>query len=875
MVSINRALVGINFGKIVQIAEDSSKKAGRPALVWRGLPQVPEPGLLFSWHRALSPMCGREDALAALLAWAAGADGTPPNDVRVRFVTGPGGVGKSRLAAELARELRKRDWIAGFVRLGPPGVLPQDGDGLLLIVDYPEENRAGVIEMLRELSLLERTDVPVRVLLLSRQPPTRWRDEIAAAHAQDVVEAEAVSLEPLDDKAGLELFRSVSSGLADQFDRPAGSVTNCEVMRWLRSDGAVNRLPLFILAAAIHMAVAPAVRLTLSGRAIVRALVERERPRLNQAGESVGLGKHAAARLIALAGIRGGLEPDHIVALADPRFGIGVGVADGHVVDTVRQLFSWTDGRLRPVSHGITAAALLFDVLAERPDRMLAWLNAVCDDHDVEMVDRLARLTHDMRLLRLFDFGGNAVRQALAQVAVRNLQALLARLEQDQGADVAALGLVWFEDYVPEWGCFDYVIATYGDLAGRVAEPRLQIACHTGRARAYLAIGNPQKASLAYQEAIRCASAINDVDAQINLTANIGLIELESGHPAAALGKFHAALAGVSDDNVMLKAKWHLAIGACYEKLGRLDEAIGEYESCLSLAAGVQTDDQDPFRARATALELQANAVANIGNCSDARGDTHAAISRFERAVALARDAGGRRQEAGFCCNLGECHVRRDDLASSFRQFRRALELSREHGFPDLESLAFIGIAEFLINRGKFGWAAQFTRRAAGADDGQDLPFRSYSIALGFEASLLSGRMPNVPDQLADVIGSADPTHVPLILLLSGLSHLLSGADVAAGRDLAAARERASALLESDAQNYGMLDVRCLACLALVFAGKAPVPNSADADHRLARGLNSERGTLLRMRRRLNLIERARAVHRHASASGPPRRTRH
>src|SRR5690606_32434600 len=64
------------------------------------LPQMTGPAQLLHPARGVVPFVGRERELAELLAWCA-----DPQAGRLRLLTGPGGVGKSRLAAELAARL--------------------------------------------------------------------------------------------------------------------------------------------------------------------------------------------------------------------------------------------------------------------------------------------------------------------------------------------------------------------------------------------------------------------------------------------------------------------------------------------------------------------------------------------------------------------------------------------------------------------------------------------------------------------------------------------------------------------------------------------------------------------------------------------------
>jgi len=106
-----------------------------------------------------------------LLQWARQGRNT-----RIRLLAGPGGVGKSRLAAEVAEALRAEGWTAGFIRPNDPIVVPLRRAGLFLVVDYPEEHPDEVRTLLREVASRELRDVPLRLLVLSRQGGDRWFD---------------------------------------------------------------------------------------------------------------------------------------------------------------------------------------------------------------------------------------------------------------------------------------------------------------------------------------------------------------------------------------------------------------------------------------------------------------------------------------------------------------------------------------------------------------------------------------------------------------------------------------------------------------------------------------------------------------------------
>ncbi|MER6159646.1 tetratricopeptide repeat-containing serine protease family protein [Streptomyces sp. NPDC001868] len=167
------------------------------------------------------PFTGREDVLARLGAWC-----DQPGRFSVRLVTGPGGQGKTRLAAELVRRLRLRNWSAGFLAAGaPPDLLPLatgTRTPLLLVVDYAETRVEQLQTLLDLVDRYEHTGTtPLRLLLLARDKEAGdWWENLCseALPLRDPPPGTELPLpdlygdgqEPLDDTA----FRAIGENLA-------------------------------------------------------------------------------------------------------------------------------------------------------------------------------------------------------------------------------------------------------------------------------------------------------------------------------------------------------------------------------------------------------------------------------------------------------------------------------------------------------------------------------------------------------------------------------------------------------------------------------------------------------------------------------------
>lgn len=143
-----------------------------PVHPWRK--DVDPPGALLRAQYCVVPFHRREKELGDLKEWC-----EDPSPVRVRLYTGPGGIGKTRLALEVALKMRDKGWWTGFVTneaMRSPEktweALNRPEGKLLLIVDYAETNRPFLIPVLREMYRLDRG--PVRLILLARAALDWW-----------------------------------------------------------------------------------------------------------------------------------------------------------------------------------------------------------------------------------------------------------------------------------------------------------------------------------------------------------------------------------------------------------------------------------------------------------------------------------------------------------------------------------------------------------------------------------------------------------------------------------------------------------------------------------------------------------------------------
>ncbi len=133
------------------------------------------PGRLLAPARRVVPFVGRTTELAALLDWCTGHE-----PVAIRLVSGPRGVGKTRLAREAAHTMALAGWTCLDV---PDGAEPAalaavpDGAPALLVLDDAETRGPALADLLREAA--RGRNGALRILLVARGVG-QWFNRLAA-----------------------------------------------------------------------------------------------------------------------------------------------------------------------------------------------------------------------------------------------------------------------------------------------------------------------------------------------------------------------------------------------------------------------------------------------------------------------------------------------------------------------------------------------------------------------------------------------------------------------------------------------------------------------------------------------------------------------
>jgi tetratricopeptide (TPR) repeat protein len=221
------------------------------------------PSRLLNARHEVVDFTGRADELSQLHQWRRGDAG-----FAVRWLYGPGGSGKSRLAAKFASESADDNWKVITATLGPGTVLPvldsQDlrpgkADGVLLIVDYADHWPASYLALLLSNRLFRRRpDRRTRILMVARTADDWPGIRHKLSGEQPATSSQLLEPLPPDPAVRAEVFTAAVRAFAGYYIR-----TEIGALRPTVSLGH----PDFALTLAVHMAALVAVDMRATERA--------------------------------------------------------------------------------------------------------------------------------------------------------------------------------------------------------------------------------------------------------------------------------------------------------------------------------------------------------------------------------------------------------------------------------------------------------------------------------------------------------------------------------------------------------------------------------------------------------------------------------
>jgi tetratricopeptide (TPR) repeat protein len=607
------------------------------------LPKKHGPAALLNARHEVVGFHGREDLLGELRAWCEGGEG------RVRLVHAAGGMGKTRLAIELCRQMRGRGWRAGFLLEGDRvEALMESGRSVLAVVDYAE-SRPGLREMLRRVATRWMVRAP-RFLLLARSADEWWADLLRADGAVKALVSweepiELASVTP--DRATIfrEAVRAFGGGKYEGREPDL-------------ADGRYARV-LYVHAAAL----AAAQRREVKIETLMEDTLDHEerfwREQIKRA--DVADMRRAVAGLT----LKGGAAST------------GELISAGMTKEMALLLRDLYPGRppkeISGLEPDLLGEAMVLRALRGEGAGAGPYLDRVFDGADGEAIRTgftvLGRLSEDH-----MDAGGWIARMLDRDVAGRAMDAFAAAKMVGERTAHAAIGMVLAAALERE-GTVDIAERLEGELpqaqqtvslreVGRwVLSKRLAL-LPEGRdnerarlliilGRWQIALGHREAALASTQEAVHLYRKLATTQADA-FAGNLAVSLNNLGNMQSYLGQREAALAS-TQEAVDLRRKLAAArpeaflpvLATSLNNLGNMQSDLGLREAALASAQEAVAHQRKLAAARPEAfLPVLAVSLNNLGNIQSSLGQREAALASAQEAVELYRNLAAARPEA-------------------------------------------------------------------------------------------------------------------------------------------------------------------------------------------------------------------------------------
>lgn len=604
-------------------------------------------------------MVGRADALAAVRRRV--SDGA-----RVITVSGPPGIGKSRVAAEALRDHSPAPVFASLGDAGPTTWCAPVAQALGVELD-PSDPVGPVVAVLRArgptLIVLDDAD-PV----LDALAPAVDGWLAADPHVQVVVAARGrlrlpqehvVVLDPLTLDASAELLVERAAG---------GRWRDGPELRAIAARLEGNPLALELIAA----------RAEVLGPTDALALLDQRLPGVGAgATAQTGVAPRQASLHGAIAWSWSLLSPVEQRALAALAvFDGGFDLAGAAAVAERPSAVWWLD-----VLQGLVERSLVRATEASPPAPIRFELPAsvrAFAAHALPEVARAAGLRHRDALAELADRLIAQERRddpaAIGRLVVEagNLRAAMARARADRASAVVARLALALDRLYAARGPSDERARVLDAALAEAPPPEWRARLLVARARAAIPSSDLAGAQAMGAEAERLAASLPDPD--VGLAVRLALAELhtERGAPIEARD---AALACAdrarAADDPATEALALRIVGMLYPEavdLGRLEAAVERLD-----ALDQRTGDRG----------LRGHARYVAARLATARGRHQVAVTLFGEAVAAAEAIGDRRRVAVTSSALGEARAMAGDLDGAFAAFHRSLTLEQAMGRRD------------------------------------------------------------------------------------------------------------------------------------------------------------------------------------------------
>ncbi len=180
-----------------------------------------------------------------------------------------------------------------------------------------------------------------------------------------------------------------------------------------------------------------------------------------------------------------------------------------------------------------------------------------------------------------------------------------------------------------------------------------------------------------------------------------GRTEIKSGNPQGSLDYLSKALTlAVQFDQQEMKANILQATGVAYKKMGRLEDALSNYQQSLEIKKKIGNK-------RGIAVSL--NEIAQV---QSRLGRGAAAQEAYQEALKVRREIGEKKGIGDTLIDLGQFYEDRGDHEQALRSYKESLQIQRDLGNEAYQALCLNGIGSIYYARGEYQDARTYYEQA-------------------------------------------------------------------------------------------------------------------------------------------------------------------
>jgi tetratricopeptide (TPR) repeat protein len=213
--------------------------------------------------------------------------------------------------------------------------------------------------------------------------------------------------------------------------------------------------------------------------------------------------------------------------------------------------------------------------------------------------------------------------------------------------------------------CFEQGLMISREIGDREGEGD-----HLGNlGRVYGNLGQVEQAIEYYQQALVIAQETGDRHGQGARSGELGVAYRALGEVKLAVSHYEQALTIAREiDDRRNEGVWLGNLGNAYRDLGQTHRAIEFYEQALAIA-----QDIGDRRAEGTSL-------GNLGNAYKDLGQAEEAVEYYKRSLTVTQGTGDRRNEGIWLSNLGEAYQSTGQMDKAIASYEQAVAIAQEVG---------------------------------------------------------------------------------------------------------------------------------------------------------------------------------------------------